>query len=467
MKKTKSIVTAVVSSTLTWLFPVIFIYAQNASEIGVAEIFKPIGVFAICAIASLLIGELIFSSWDSAAFFAGMAGIFLANFSMIHEFLQKISPSFRYWHVLYLVVSLVVIVCLLMRRFKLTSDGVFVMNIVFGGLIAFNIVTALPAMIQQMSDQRLSRQQAAEAAQNDINYQTGKRNIYYILLDEYGSFIQLENDFGYDNSPFRDSLKEIGFNVSETSRNDVSQTGVVVANIMQLDYVSDASDSAARITSLTQNGVVQQLLRENGYEIKGVGDTSWMGIESEENTTTQSGTVDGSSFYDLCIQGSFLNVFISRNYTESAQLISDTFDELNEMEIVPNSSVFTMCYVSAPHLPYYFDKDGNLNPPSKWSNDSSGVNNDSYIGMVEYVNSRVLPAVRRIVEKDPDSIIIMFSDHGSRFGTVTESLLCNILNTMYYDGEQVEEFEGLSSVNTLRYVFNREFGMEMEYVELP
>ena len=94
-------------------------------------------------------------------------------------------------------------------------------------------------------------------------------------------------------------------------------------------------------------------------------------------------------------------------------------------------------------------------------------NDDSYIGAVKYVNNNLLPAVKRIIEEDPEAVIVVCSDHGNRFGILSLKYVNRILNMLYYGGEKTTSFEGLSSVNTLRFILNREFGLEMEYLELP
>lgn len=105
--------------------------------------------------------------------------------------------------------------------------------------------------------------------------------------------------------------------------------------------------------------------------------------------------------------------------------------------------------------------------PSKWTNDEVGTNNDAYLEMVKYVNKRLISALTRLVEQDPDAVIILCSDHGNRFGPVTDEMKTRILNTVYYLGEEISELEGLSGINTLRYIFNREFDLKLEYLDLP
>ena len=55
-------------------------------------------------------------------------------------------------------------------------------------------------------------------------------------------------------------------------------------------------------------------------------------------------------------------------------------------------AIFTLFYVCAPHHPYYFDRNGNPNPVSKYYN-YEGENTDSYLGELEFLNKELSPAL--------------------------------------------------------------------------
>ena len=463
MKKVSKAFSVGLAPVLAWLFPVFFMYTRNVKEVAVKEVMQPAAIFLVCGAAALLIGAALFRDWKSGAFFSVISGLLLANFALILDLVQKGIPHLRYWHLIYLVVVLSIAVCWAVKRFKLVDDALFVAKIVFGGLIAFNLITAMPTMVQRISDS----QARAEETAIEGNYQTGKQNIYYLLCDEYASFAQMQEDFGFDNAAFRNEVQELKFNISETSRNAYYNTNVVVANLMQLDYVADYSSTSVELDNLTKNGVLQRLLTENGYTLRGVGDTQWLGIEGTIASSGGATTVDGKKMSDIILANSFLKPFIKKNYVAAAQQIVDTLNDLDNMEIEPDSSVFTFAYINCPHQPYYLDENGKMNPPEKWSNEADGSNDDAYIGAVKYVNSRIIPAVKRIIEQDPNAVVVLCSDHGNRFGKASKKNFCRNLNLLYFAGEEVPEFEGLSSVNTMRMVLNRTCGLNMEYLDVP
>lgn len=465
MNKVKLLFTTIGAPLLIWVFPVFFLYAKNVKEMQLSEIMKPCFVFIICCVILLLLGRLFFKSWEVAGLFSLVNGLFLVNFSLILSTTQKVVPFVRYWHLLFLVLVFSYLLCrIFCDKKSLVNDILLIAAIVFGALIIFNFITAVPTIITKVNVSLQSRNDI-EAKEHEVI--AGKRNIYYLLCDEYASFAQLEKDFGYDNSDFKSKLQNLGFNISENSYNDVSATAVVMANIMQLDYIATYESTSVELQELTQNGLVYEILAENGYRLRGIGKTEWLGIEGTVEVGKGATTADGTDALQIALNQSFLGALIKQNYLENASKIVNSFEKLNNLDIVPNESTFTLFYVAAPHHPYYLKADGSMNSTEKWANDDSGKNNDAYIGMVEYVNRNIYTAVERIIENDPSSIIILCSDHGCRFGTVSEDMKRRILNTIYYCGDVIDEFDGMSGVNTLRYVFNREFGLELPYIDLP
>lgn len=462
MKRIESILGIMLAPVLAWLFPVVFLYTRNAKEVSVSEVFNPAGAFLLVAVIFVLAGKLLFNEWETASFFSAILGVFLANFELGLDYVQKYAPEVRYWHLLYIVAIIVFALTYLLKRWSFIADALLISKIVFGGLIVLNLVMALPTIIQRISD----IQKVGEQTVQSVQQQEKSRNIYYILCDEYASFEQLEEEFGFDNVEFKNELQNLGFNISESSRNESYQTVVVMANVMQLDYLATDSSTSVELENLTLGGNLQRILIENGYTLRGVGKTDWLGFEGTVENTGGATTADGASMTSVILERSFLKPFVARNYVAEAQEKIGVLESLKNIEIVPDASVFTMCYIDVPHHPYYFDENGYMNPSSKWSNDD-GKNNDAYIGMVKFTNSYVLPLVKRIVEEDPNAIVILASDHGNRFGNVAETSKYKILNNLYYAGLQIPDFEGLSSVNTMRMILNREFDMNMEYIALP
>ena len=291
-------------------------------------------------------------------------------------------------------------------------------------------------------------------------------NIYYILCDEYASFDQLKQEYGYENSELKEFLKQNRFNISENSYNYSTATHIVLSNLMSLDYVADNDTTVVELDNFCKNGVLHSVLRENGYTSRGIGETEWIGFEGTINPQDGAQTADGESFKTIVLKNTFLSISVQNNDSEAAQKITNSLEDLLNMSVNPNSSEFVMVYIKAPHHPYFFNRDGSMNMPSKYNN-VDGSNSESYLGEIEWLNGYLEKAISRIIESDPDSIIVLCSDHGNRFGIEKKDLAKKILNAIYYKGETCEDIKNLSGINTIKYILNHEIGTALEYTDDP
>ena len=453
------------SFLLVWVYPVFFLYAQNVKEVKFTEIFEASGILIICSIFIIVIGRLFFRSWEAAAIFSSLQGILLGNFMLFLNPIQKAFPQVRYWHLITIFLLLgFLIIKFMEKKINLIHNLLLLFCIVYSALILINSITAIPTIINKVNT---IQKTDGKNDFNELSADTGaKRNIYYILCDEYASFEQLEKEFNYKNSDFENKLKELKFNISYTSANDCMSTRIVMTNIMSLDYLVNAETTAIEMESILADSYVKKLLVNQGYKLQGIGNTAWLGIEGTQNTAGGATTSEGETFTQLALAKTFLDPFIKRNYAGSARLIYESLVQLNNTDIIPDAAIFTLFYVCAPHHPYYFDRNGNPNPVSKYYN-YEGENTDSYLGELEFLNKELSPALTRIIREDPNAIIILCSDHGNRFGITDESLGTKILNAVYYGGEAISDIEGKSGLNTLVYIFNNEFGLDLPYRAFP
>lgn len=144
---------------------------------------------------------------------------------------------------------------------------------------------------------------------------------------------------------------------------------------------------------------------------------------------------------------------------------------------VGDGPTLTMGYLQCPHAPTILDKDGNLvenyeNVGWQWDR------HELYLGQLEFISNFILELVAGIQENDPDALIIVQSDHGSRQAITTmiwvsgtasmpkaENLyMQNILNCIYYQGEHIP-IEGQTGINSLRLTLNQVFGTDYEMIE--
>lgn len=463
--KIKEVLIGIVTTIFSWIYFIVFLYSANVKEVNIAETGSSFAVFIGCAFLSFAIGCVLYKNICSASVFGIILAVLLTNFSLILSVVQKIFPQIRYWHLLYLDAILAILSGVVAKRFaNLMLLVIQIICIVYAGLAVMNLFMAAPTIIRKINA-NIDINSAQGEKENQAT-QGNSTNIYYILCDEYGSFDQLMQEYGYGNSEFRNYLIQNEFNISENSYNYVTSTHIALSNIMSLDYVADTKSTAKEMENYCQNGILHSILNEYGYLSRGIGETAWLGIDGTLEMENGAKTAEGDSFKAVVLKNTFLSISIQNNNSEEAQKIIDTLDDFVGMPIKPNASEFVMIYVKAPHHPYYFNSDGSMNVPSKYSN-ADGTNAESYLGEIEWLNRYLETGISRIIENDPESIIVLCSDHGNRFGIKNIELSKKILNAIYYKGESRNELKDLSGINTLKYILNHEVGTNLEYTANP
>jgi hypothetical protein len=117
----------------------------------------------------------------------------------------------------------------------------------------------------------------------------------------------------------------------------------------------------------------------------------------------------------------------------------------------------TYCYMEATHVPFVFDEFGGILPHSQIRN---WRDEEIYLGQYKYITKHMTAIISTIIENDPESIIIVMSDHGIRYHAdctrkhafyITDKDSCRIMNAVYIKGDRYD-IEGLSGINTLRYI---------------
>ena len=222
------------------------------------------------------------------------------------------------------------------------------------------------------------------------------------------------------------------------------------------------------------------LLKKNGYKLKiliDVVNQTHIPIEISEidyeyksenkfsdEETVKSLIVNNSIFYPILIPSSNIRI----------EEINQMFLYIKKSSNIQPNHLFTFGYFSTPHLPWVVDEHGRSINPSDRDN---WADSNIYCGQFKFTSKKIIETMKSIVETDPDSIIIIQSDHGFRKSTKTNNsedeylnsdeenfYQRNILNAVYYKGE-VFEIESLSGINTLVRVFNNLFDLNYPYVE--
>ena len=325
-------------------------------------------------------------------------------------------------------------------------------------------------------------------------------DIYYIILDGYAREDVLRGLYNFDNSRFLNHLQDNGFYVAGQSRANYVTTQASLASSLNMDHVVQLTQSVGANSS--DGGPLRRMIRDNevsrfaksiGYRFVFLpstwGPTRWnphadakfrpklypFGKVGELFLSPVLGNDLGSALLHFSALWPLADKWILEN---NASLFVKNFEQMIRIPELEGPT-FTFAHFLPPHPPYVFDRDGNVRD-SEFSL-TTWQDRDPYLDQLVWVNKSIEDAIDHILERAKDSsVIIIQSDHGSRFSDIREVIATggqpdqtlvwersSILNT-YHLPKMCESnglYQTITPVNTFRLVFNSCLGTEFEYLE--
>ena len=475
------------SMAMVILYPSLFMYFQNMSEGHFYEIFPSIGKNAVLAAGLLVVFGITIRNAEKAFFVSEISLLLLMNFNTLLAPVKKIIPGMRKAYFLVLVAAVTVFAAVLVKK-KLKETGNFckIIGLVFACLIVFNFVTAVPEMIQNKNKTEVSDGDGSDIINKTFG--ENKPDVYFFVFDEYAGFENIKRYYNYDNQEFADFLEEKGFNVSYGTRNTESiWTSTIVPNFLNLSYV--ASDDIYSIDNMarTENAYLYQLFANNGYQINMVNhlntfkdtDCNVLNYKKAEGDNLSTFVLRNGIWDEIDAFVAWCSEKIGRQPWDYYTNLKEVLDIMEHVSDYTSRTkpTFTFAYAECPHDYFVFDADGNRIPEEDCNN---WQNKDVYLKQYQYITKRIETIVTNIMEKDPDAVIILMSDHGARYphmlvekygaepydASVETPYMQNALNCVYYKGEKMD-IEGMTGINTLRTVLNTVFGTDYEMLEAP
>jgi len=475
--KRKKILLAILSVLSISLFPCFFLLFINVGTVVVSEALTSFAILTIMGLFLFGIMSVIFREVNKAALLTNIILLFFNNFYFIEKGLVRIFPSLYYWHVLLICVFIIIQTGIFIQE-RVNSyqclQLVLGMSIIFSGLILFNGIRSIPDWIRLMNSSKKEKYQVEVIQQNSISPIISKSspNFYYFIFDEYGGYNNLLRYCNYDNSDFYESLEELGFNISINSTNGTIDTYTEIPNILQLQIVNKLEMTAVEKMQNFQDPQLLITMKDYGYHINAIDATNSKYIDFDYVDIGFSNSFASSyrTFASYIFLKTALYPFWGKDdqNLEISQMES-MFDYAESSSTISESNLFTIGYFVFPHIPYIVDEFGNRTSTV----DRNDLKNpEPYLSQLKYANKKILELVMEIISNDPNSIIVIQSDHGYRlpshlhywYGLSDYDLLVespyerNILNVVYYQNKNIE-IEELSGLETMRLVLRNLLGI--------
>jgi hypothetical protein len=315
-------------------------------------------------------------------------------------------------------------------------------------------------------------------------------DVYFIILDAYARDDQLAKQLGFDNTPFLEEMRALGFYVPLCSRSNYTLTELSLTSAMNFSYLQDMGlgldrtalyDKAVFDNTIRRDSRVLRIFEELGYSIVAFE----TGFRRTEIETADYFYSPNRSWLDLFRSGEDWNAFealllrttialpilereliagedipredqVVSGARQRYELIKYVFDTL---ETVPDidGPTFTFAHLVVPHESYVLAPDGSFLPVYNVR--------EGYLNQVQYVNARLVAAIQTILENSATPpVILVQADHGGPYPEAPDRIFTL---AAYYlpETDDSELSELLTPVNLFRFVFNAYFGAELPLLE--
>jgi hypothetical protein len=403
-----------------------------------------------------------------------------------------------------LFLGLIIIGLFIHRRLKFSKALRSYVTLLATALLLFNLFPIVRQYIGTWDLRNIEFGQPVVA--DSTKAKPAQPDIYYLVFDRYANQKVLKDTYGFDNSPFLDSLKEKGFYIAEDAAANYPATSFSLASSLNLDYLPDALKERSEnglFTTLLHNAVeenrVAPFLKDQGYTFLNIGpwwDTTKYSRHADENLVNPMGVVvldqkidmqeherllfQDTLFWQMSKNPRKIGDFVvhGRTYPDNdntgraihKQTMEHQFKTLKEVARRPGPK-YVFSHVLSPHDPYVVDEKCQHMPASKQHEYKL------YIKQLKCANTNILQTVDHILKNNPtDPIIIIQADEGpypiefrknleldwTKAPTKLLHQKDKILSTYYFpDRDYSQLYHDISPVNTFRVIFNQYFGTEL------
>jgi hypothetical protein len=462
-------------------YAVLYVYAENLTEVLPVDAFVPLGRAVIGASVVFTFAALAFRDWRRGAIVAGTIVVAWYLFGLLEPGIAGLGLDERSQLALWAVlVGASVAVAALLRGSLATVT--LLLNAFAIVLIGLSLVQIVP-----YESARAARpSEAASAADAPIATATRvpNRDVYLLVFDRYGSNWSIEHRFGITDNDLPDWLASQGFQVMPGARANYRATDFSLSSALNMSMHDDltrsigpVSDDRTPARDKLRRTEVAKFLRANGYRYYHLGawyEPTRTNELADENLTWGEDTEFSSVLRDVSM-GPSIESLVTEEVPEdefrvgARQMALYQFRQVQRLATVPGRK-FVFAHILLPHPPYVFAADGREIRDPEARERPEG---DLYRDQLRFTNARIREIVDALLAGPPESdpIIVIMGDEGPFLcrnvdcvdgSPETLGIRLGVLTALYLPGLP----DGImppnhSSVNTFRVIFSEYFGADL------
>ncbi|TET85521.1 MAG: hypothetical protein E3J37_01775, partial [Anaerolineales bacterium] len=204
---------------LLTIYPILDLLATNMVEVEIQVAIRPLLISLASTVIVLLAVRLILKDWRKAALVATLLQILFFSYGHLYQLIRTIPflgmniGRHRYLMVAYGAVF-VIGLWLILKKMGDISKVTQALNLMGIVLLIYPLFRITNYSLNVSAGRRISDEFTTTSTPLDIPDSGFLPDIYYIILDSYTRADALRDDFGFDNSPFLEELRSIGFYIA-------------------------------------------------------------------------------------------------------------------------------------------------------------------------------------------------------------------------------------------------------------
>jgi len=466
-------------------YPVLFLFAQNLSEVALGETYQPILRAAAVAIVITLVAGLLLRDLRRGALIASTCVVIWFAYGYIRDLAQPLGLS----RDVLLGACLVVLVGVSLLAWRLRPGRIATLttavNVVAVLLVALTMLDIVP---HQLSRGTIA---ATPATTERPTPAAGARDVWFLVFDRYGNEQAMLDSAGVDND-LPEWLEGQGFTVARQGRANYGRTVMSLAATLNLTYLDDLaarmgpdSNDSNPLNDMLQDHAVGRFFQGQGYRYVHIG--SWFAPTKTNSIADENPVLSSQSDFGTLLDDTTLGPTVdelmgvkappTHHLLHRAAALFD-WNELDRVSGEPGPK-FVLGHVLLPHEPYVFKANGEY---SELSEEDSKYSAAGEAAQMAYTNDHIRELVGKLlaVPEDERPIIIISADEGpypdrySRdqngfdWSTATDDELATkygVMLAMYLPGEAPagapEPYQDMSLINMFPIILDRYFGQDI------
>jgi len=216
------------------VYPALRLYGRNADMLHLSILIRPAVAATLLALVSYLILFCLYRQQIFAAIAALGFMILFWNYSVLYHGLNRFLPI-EHWHAIPLVIFAYAHTLYFIPKISKTKRKPLLI-LCFLYILLLSIVPIYETISEELQKDRIAP--PTFSYDSDVARIEAFPDIYLIILDEYARFDTIQEEFGYDNSPFMHFLKDKGFFVAEQSEVRYLSTTLNIASFLNFNWIS-------------------------------------------------------------------------------------------------------------------------------------------------------------------------------------------------------------------------------------